>query len=92
MLTVSEESIMNMDASYPGIAEQVYRFESMEIPSCDKCGSGDTASIQVGLVGRTMYLAMATTKCKLLPNYNGHGIYFCNSCKTQFGPKKKISS
>ena len=92
MLTVSEESIMNMDASYPGIAEQVHRFEAMEIPSCDKCGSGDTAIIQVGLVGRTMYLAMATTKFKLLPNYNGHGIYFCNSCKTQFGPKKKISS
>lgn len=91
MLTVSEESIMNMDASYPGIAEQVHRFEAMEIPSCDKCGSGDTAIIQVGLVVRTMYLAMATTKFKLLPNYNGHGIYFCNSCKAQFGPKKKMS-
>ena len=92
MLTVSEESIMKMDASYPGIAEQVYRFEAMEFPPCEKCGSYDTASIQVGLVGRTMYLAMATTKFKFLPNYNEHGIYFCNSCKVQFGPKKRQKS
>ena len=88
MLKVSETSIRNMEKRYPGITEQIQDFENMEIPPCPKCASADTARIQAGLVGRTFYIAMATTKFKLFPNYNGKGIYYCNSCNSQFGPKK----
>lgn len=88
MIKVSENEIRHMEKQHPGITEQIRDFENMEIPQCTKCGSTDTASIQVGVIGRTMYLAMATTKFKLFPNGNGKGIYFCNTCKVQFGPKK----
>lgn len=36
--------------------------------------------MSAGLVGMGLYLALATTKIKLLPN--GHSAdYFCNSCR-----------
>jgi len=89
MLKVSETSIRNMEKRYPGIEEQIFHFENMEIPPCPNCASTDTARIQAGVIGRTMSITMATTKFKLFPNYNGKGIYYCNSCNSQFGPKYK---
>jgi hypothetical protein len=38
------------------------------------------------MVSLTISLASVSTKFYLLPNYNGEGIYFYNSCGKQFGP------
>ena len=88
MIKISEDSIREFERSYPGITEQIQRFEAMELPPCPVCGSSDTASVQVGIVGRTIHLAGATSKFHLIPNGNGKGIYFCNVCRQQFDPEK----
>lgn len=70
---------------YPGITEQIRHFEEMELPSCPHCGSGDTASVQVGIIGRTIYIAGSTKKFKLVPNMKDKsGKYFCNNCKKYY--------
>jgi ribosomal protein L13E len=70
---------------YPGITEQIRQFEEAEVPSCPHCGSGDTASVQVGIIGRTMIIAGSTRKFKLVPNVSDRlGKYFCNECKKYF--------
>ena len=90
MIKVSESEIKHMEKQHPGITDQIWDFENTELPPCPVCGSTDTASVQVGVIGRTIYLAMATTKFKLYPNGNGKGIYFCNTCQVQFGPSRRI--
>lgn len=80
---LSTMSILERD--YPGITEQYRHFEEAEPPSCSHCGSDDTASIQVGIIGRTIYLAGASKKIKLVPNMSDKkGKYFCNECSKYF--------
>ena len=88
MIRVTEDQIRHMEASYPGIAEQIQRFEAMELPPCPVCGSADTASVRVGIIGRTINLNAACSKVHFMLNANGKGIYFCNVCRQQFGPAK----
>jgi hypothetical protein len=84
MLKVDKITLDNMEAGYPGIYADVLRFENALLPSCHHCGSDDTADVQCGLIGRTMSIACATTKFKLLPNGPKPGRYFCNSCREFF--------
>jgi hypothetical protein len=75
----------NMENIYPGITEQINRFEEAELPSCPHCGSNNTASVQVGFIGRTITLAASTRKVKLVPNVKDRlGKYFCNNCDMFF--------
>jgi hypothetical protein len=85
MIKISEDEIRELEQSYPCITEQILRFEAMDLPPCPVCGSKDTASVQVGIIGRTMALNIATTKIHSILNINSEGIYFCNACKIQFG-------
>ncbi len=89
MIKITEHEIRKMEEQRPGITEQIWDFENMDLPACPVCGSADTASVQVGVIGRTIYIASATTKFHLMPNGNGKGIYFCNVCRQQFGPSKR---
>lgn len=89
MIKVTEDTIKQMEQNYPGITEQIQRFEGMELPSCPICGSDDTASVQVGIIGRTIHLAGATSKFHLIPNGNDKGIYYCNVCRQQLGPSRR---
>jgi len=86
MLKVDQEWIDRVDAQRPGFREMVESWDAMELPSCTSCGSADTAKVSAGLVGRSIHLAGATTKIRLLPN--GHPAdYYCNQCKQYFnGP------
>ena len=71
--------------NYPDITEQIRRFAEADLPSCPHCGSEDTASVQVGMVGRAITIAASTTKVKLVPNAKDKlGIYFCNECGKYF--------
>ena len=89
MIKISEDSIRKLEQSYPGITEQIQHFEALELPACPVCGSDDTASVQVGMIGRTINLCGATSKFHLIPNGNDKGIYYCNDCRQQFGPSRR---
>jgi hypothetical protein len=76
---------VNIEDNYPDITEQIRRFAEAELPSCPHCGSENTASVQVGAVGRAITIAASTPKVKLVPNAKDKlGIYFCNNCKKYF--------
>jgi hypothetical protein len=73
------------EEQYPGITEQIREFKEMELPSCPHCGSGDTASVQAGVIGRTMRISASTRKIKLVLNRTDEmGRYFCNNCKKYY--------
>lgn len=75
----------NVEERYPGITEQIRHFEEMVLPACPHCGSADTASVQVGFIGRTIHIAASTRKFKLVLNMkDGMGKYFCNQCRRYF--------
>lgn len=83
MLKVNQQDLDRMESQYQGIVEQIHRFEQATLPSCPKCDAADTADVQVGVIGRTMGIASATTKFKLVPN-DRPGKYFCNVCEEFF--------
>ena len=87
MLRRSEIKIRELETTYSGISEQIRRFEDATLPCCELCGSQDTANVQVGVVGRTIAIACATTKIKLIPNGPPAGDFYCNACSKFFGQK-----
>ncbi len=84
MLKVDQKVIEELEKDYEGITTQIIRFERAELPSCPNCKSSDTADVEVGIVGRTIAIATATTKIKLIPNNPVPGDYFCNACQKFF--------
>ena len=84
MLRVDKKTFTHMEMGYPGIYEQILRFENAQLPSCPCCGSEDTADVQIGIIGRTINIVGATTKFRLIPNGPKPGKYFCNTCKEFF--------
>jgi len=84
MLTVDKKTLSQMERQRPGIKETILRFENAELPACPSCGSENTADVQIGIMGRTIYIASASTKVKLIPNSPKPGKYFCNVCKEFF--------
>ena len=87
MLKATNEYLKKVEVLYPGIKGQIEHFENAELPSCKLCGSADTASTQVGVIGRSIHIAGATTKFHLRPN-DKPGNYFCNKCRKYFDDKK----
>ena len=92
LIRKTEHEIKQLESQYPGITEQIWRFEQSDLPACPVCGSSDTASVQVGIIGRTIAIGSATTKVHLMGNVNDEGIYFCNDCRKQFGPTKRTGA
>lgn len=78
--------MLRLEEMYPGIIQSALNYENADLPRCAYCDSPDTAKVSCGIVGYSINLAGLTTKMRLLPNYNGLGIYYCNDCKKQFGP------
>jgi hypothetical protein len=60
------------------------RFMRMDVPTCTQCGSRNTASVQVGVIGLTIRLAATCSKFKLIANGPKPGNWFCNSCQQFF--------
>ena len=89
MIRKTEDELTQLESQYPGISEQIWRFEQMDLPACPVCGALHTASVQVGVIARTINIGAATTKIHLMMNANDAGIYFCNVCRKQFGPSKR---
>jgi len=84
MLKINKETLDHIEKQYPGIGETILYFEKATLPACSRCGSGDTAEAGVGLVGRSINVAAATTKFKLIANGPKPGKYFCNACNEFF--------
>jgi hypothetical protein len=80
---IDQATMDRMENSYPGISEQIRRFDAAKFPACPSCASTDTASVQVGVTGRTINLSAATTKFHLRAN-GRPGDYFCTACKSYF--------
>jgi hypothetical protein len=92
MLKVDQNTLTEMERQHTGLVKTIMQFENAELPACPHCMSGNTAEVQVGIIGRTIYLASATTKAKLVPNVvNKLGKYFCNACHKFFDPLVLIS-
>jgi hypothetical protein len=88
-LRVDESWIQDVETKYPGFREQLADAESSDIPLCPVCGSANTARVAGGLIGRTIRLAAATTKFKLVPN-DRPADFYCNACDQFFDvPKRK---
>lgn len=84
MLKIDKKTLNHMERQHPGIGKTILYFEEAKLPVCSRCGSTDTASVGCGVIGRTIYLASATTKFKLIPNGPRPGEYFCNACDEYF--------
>ena len=84
-MKVTDDDLCRMESNYPGIREQIVRFESAVLPLCPSCGSTDTADVQCGIIGRTISIASATTKMHLVSTRANRDAYFCNSCRGYFG-------
>jgi hypothetical protein len=83
-IKISKKVLDGLEANYPGIKKSIASFEKARIPACSLCGSKDTAKVQCGIIGRTIHIALATTKFKLVPKLPKNGKYFCNSCEKFF--------
>jgi hypothetical protein len=85
MLKVDQNTLDEMERQHPGLVKTIMQFENDELPTCSHCTSSNTAMVNVGIVGRSIYLVTATTKVKLVPNaVNQLGKYFCNACNKFF--------
>jgi len=73
-----------MDRDYAGLMDDIMYFENTLLPICLDCSSEDTASVQVGIIQRSINIAAATTKFKLIANGPKLGEYYCNSCRKFF--------
>lgn len=88
MIKVPTSTIEHMEENYKGITEQIWRFENAQLPPCPFCGSENTASVQVGVIGRTIHILAATSKFHLILNGPKEGNYFCNACRKYFDSKE----
>ena len=84
MLKINKETLDHIEKQYPGIGKTILYFEKATLPVCSRCGSEDTADVQCGIIGRTINIAAATTKFKLIANGPKPGKYFCNACNECF--------
>jgi hypothetical protein len=84
MLKIDQTTLDNLEKQYDGIIKTILHFENASLPSCVYCQSSDTADVQVGVIGRTICIAGATTKFKLIANGPKPGKYFCNACQKYF--------
>lgn len=73
------------ERDYPGITAAIRAFADADNPPCPKCASADVAQVRCGVIGRSIRMAAATTKLKLVPNGPVPGAYFCNRCQKYFG-------
>jgi hypothetical protein len=84
MLTIDRKTFGRLEKQYPGIGDAIRRYEQASVPACPGCGSGNTATVGCGLIGRTINIAGATTKFRLIPHGPKPGQYFCHACSKFF--------
>jgi hypothetical protein len=84
VLKINKDALERLEGAYPGVTEQIMRFENATLPVCRHCGSEDTAEVNVGTTGRSMAIVRATSKFTFAPNGPKPGAYRCNECSKFF--------
>jgi len=79
-----KDRLDKLERDYPGIAKTIMAFDEADLPPCPHCQSQDTASVQIGIVGRTIAIVSMTRKFFLIPNGPRPGKYFCRNCRQYF--------
>lgn len=81
MLRISKKDLETLENKYVGISAQIMQFENATLKPCLHCKSDNTALVQVGIIGRTIHIAAATIRMKLVSNPRDRlGKFFCNGC------------
>ena len=84
MIRLTRTQIEALEERYEGITDWITRFEKEVVYACPKCGSTDTALVQVGVVGRLLAIAAATSKVAIVLNGPKPGKYKCHVCRTYY--------
>ena len=84
MLKIAYKELERLDQHYPGLKDQVIHLEGREMPACPHCGSCCTALVGVGVVGRSIQMAVSTTRFRLWANTPRPGKFACASCRCFF--------
>jgi hypothetical protein len=84
VLKLNKKALERLEGVYPGVTEQIMRFENATLPRCRHCGSEDTDEVNVGTTGRSKAIARATSKFTFVPNVPKSGGYRCNGCSKYF--------
>jgi len=84
MRKIDNQTVMRLESQYPGIGEQIDRFETTVTPACRHCQSADTAEVQVGIIGRIIAIAGATSRIHLIPDGPKPAAYWCYPCRTYY--------
>jgi hypothetical protein len=84
MVKINDEWIRQAEIAYPGFRKTLNKYEAMRLPACPLCQSTNTATVSMGIVGRSISLAAATTKVKLITNPPVSGHFYCNDCEQFF--------
>jgi hypothetical protein len=84
MIKLDPEALERLESQHPGVTEQILRFEKATLPICGRCGSDDTAEVNVGIVGRSIAIASGTSKFTLIPDGPKPGRFWCRACSEFF--------
>ena len=84
MLKVNQADLNRFESEYPGIRAEIICFEAAILPRCRRCDSPNTAIVDVGIIARTMTVAAATSKYRLVPKEPRPGKFYCGDCKQYF--------
>lgn len=80
-----KDETKRLEEQYPGITKQIKEFKEARLPPCPHCNSVETASVEVGIIGRVITLAALTKKIKIVPNMGDKkGNFFCKTCNKFF--------
>lgn len=80
---------MTMEKNEANISSDEYRenllkeYQEKCMPHCTVCGSDNTAEVNCGLAGTSIYLATRTQKFHLRAN-GKPAQYYCNACQQYF--------
>lgn len=85
MVRATSEWMRAAEVAYPGLTEHIEALESLTLPGCPKCGSEESARAACGIVGRSITLAAATTKIRLVSTGPPPAKFYCNACAQFFG-------
>ena len=84
MLKVSQPDLKQFETRFPGITQQIMHYESAILPRCTQCRSTNTAIVEIGIIARSMTIAAATSKCRLVPEAPKPGEFYCVDCRRYF--------
>lgn len=79
-LKIGYRELRKLETDYPGILNELRRLIIAGRAVCPRCQSTQTAVVLRGMIGRTIALAAATPRVKLLPPGQPNHSHCCRAC------------